>query len=82
MNGNDNSSNGKKWKWVERVISIAVIVSMFVAWQSDRAKFSAQLDTLIKNDEKRTEYWLNQNKINGRIIEYMRHDSAGAGSGS
>ncbi len=81
MSKDDNSSNGKKWKWIERVVSITVVLSMFVAWQSDRSKWTTILDTLIKNDEKRTEYWNRQNEINGRIIEYMRHDGARTGAG-
>ena len=67
------------WRWVERGVLIAGIVGMFVAWQSDRAVFKSQLQTLIKNDTEREKYWNRQNEINGRIIEYMRHDS-GAGT--
>ena len=62
------------WKWVERGISIAVILSMFIAWRTDQAKWSTKLDTLIKNDEKRTEYWNRQNEINGRFLMYLQLD--------
>lgn len=67
--------NDKYWRWIERAVLLAGIIGMFIAWQGDRKEWSTKLDTLIKNDEKRTEYWNRQNEINGRIIEYMRSDS-------
>jgi hypothetical protein len=70
------------WRWVERGISIAAIVGMFVAWQSDRAKWKTILDNVVSNDEKRTEYWNRQNEINGRILMYMQLDAAGSGTGT
>ena len=69
------------WKWIERGISIAVILSMFIAWRTDQAKWSTKLDTLIKNDEKRTEYWNRQNEINGRFLMYLQLDGDGTGPG-
>ncbi len=63
------------WKWVERAVLIAAIVGMYAGRQSDRAKWETKLDTLIENDEKRTEYWNRQNEINGRIIMYIEFDS-------
>ena len=69
------------WKWIERGISIAVIVGMLIGWQSDRAKWSTKLDTLIQNDEKRTEYWNRQNEINGRFLMYLQLDSTKPGTG-
>jgi hypothetical protein len=68
------------WKWIERGISIAVIVGMFIAWQRDRAEWKTRLDVLIENDEKRTEYWNKQNEINGRIITYMQLANPGTGT--
>lgn len=68
------------WRWVERGISLLAIVSMFIAWQNDRAKWGTKLDTLIENDEKRTEYWNRQNEINGRILLYMELDASRPGT--
>ena len=68
------------WHWIERAISIIVLLGMFVAWQSDRAKWSTKLDTLIQNDEKNTEYWNKQNEINGRIIMYIQLNDGGPGA--
>lgn len=69
------------WKWIERAVLIGGMIGMFVAWQSDRAKWSTKLDTLIQNDEKRTEYWNRQNEINGRFLMYLQLDSNKPGTG-
>lgn len=57
-----------KWRWVERAISILAIISMFVAWRVDQAKWKTTVDNLIDNDEKQEEYIKNQNEINGKFI--------------
>lgn len=69
------------WRWIERILSIGAIVGMFVAWQSDRAKWKTILEDMIENDEKREQYWNRQNEINGRILMYMELDASGAGAG-
>jgi anti-sigma-K factor RskA len=60
------------WRWLERGISIAAVVAMFIAWRTDHARWETKLQTLINNDEKRTEYWNRQNEINGRILTWMQ----------
>lgn len=62
------------WRWVERAVLLAGIIGMFIAWQGDRKEWSTKLETLIKNDEKRTEYWNRQNEINGRLLLYLELD--------
>ena len=56
------------WRWVERSISLAAIVSMFIAWRVDQAKWKVTVEGLIKSDEKQTMYIENQNEINGKFI--------------
>ena len=68
------------WTWVERGISIAVILSMFIAWRVDQAKWKVTVESLIKSDEKQTEYINRQNEINGKFIILYDYFIAGTGS--
>ena len=71
----------KTWRWIERGVSIAAIVGMFIAWRVDQAKWNITVEGLIKSDEKQTEYIENQNEINGKFIilyDYFIHGGAGA----
>ena len=68
------------WKWVERGISIAVILSMFIAWRVDQAKWKVTVEGLIKSDEKQTEYINRQNEINGKFIILYDYFIAGTGA--
>ena len=69
----------ESWSWIERAVwALGIIITVLVAYKNNAKKdaiIETQLETLIENDEKRTEYWNRQNEINGRIIEYMRLDS-------
>ena len=70
------------WRWVERGISIAAIVTMFIGWRVDQAKWKMTVNSLIKSDEKQTEYISNQNEINGKFLilyDYFITGSAGTG---
>lgn len=69
------------WKWIERGISIVAIISMFIAWRVDQAKWKTTVDNLIKSDEKQTEYIKNQNEINGKFLILYDYFIAGARSG-
>ena len=68
----------ENWTWIERAVwIIGILATIFISYKSNAKKeaiIETQLETLIKNDEKRTEYWNRQNEINGRIIQYMRID--------
>ena len=71
------------WRWFERILSIAAIVSMFVAWRVDQAKWKVIVESLVKSDEKQEEYIQRQNEINGRFLilyDYFVTGSAGAGA--
>jgi len=71
------------WRWVERIISITVVVGMFIAWQKDKAVWSTKLETLIENDGKQEKRWDNQGEINGKFLilyDYFIPDSPGTGA--
>ena len=68
------------WRWVERGISIAAIVSMFIAWRVDQAKWKVTVNALIQSDERQKEYMENQNEINGKFIILYDYFITGAGA--
>ncbi len=57
-----------KWKWIERGISIILLIGMFVSWRIDQTKWKTTVEGLIKSDEKQTQYIENQNEINGKFL--------------
>ena len=67
------------WKWLERGVSIILIIGMFIAWRVDQAKWKTTVEGLIKTDEKQTEYIERQNEINGKFIILYDYFIAGAG---
>jgi hypothetical protein len=69
------------WRWIERGLSLLAIVSMFVAWRVDQAKWKVTVDNLIRNDEKQQTYIDTQNEINGKfLILYDYFIAGGAGT--
>lgn len=72
------------WRWVERLVLLGSIAGLWINNKIDKAtwrtKVEIQLETLIKSDEKKTNYWDNQNEINGGILEYMRTRSDSPGT--
>ena len=56
------------WRWIERILSIAAIVSMFVAWRVDQAKWKVTVESLVESDEKQETYIQRQNEINGKFL--------------
>lgn len=56
------------WRWIERGMSIAAIIGMFIVWRSDTKVWQKTIEDLTKSDEKQEEYIKNQNEINGKFI--------------
>jgi hypothetical protein len=56
------------WRWIERAVLIGAVAGTLLSKRADKATYETKLNTLIENDEKRTEYWNNQNTINGKFI--------------
>lgn len=68
-----------KWKWIERGISIILLLGMFVSWRIDQAKWKTIVEGLIKSDEKQTQYIENQNEINGKFLILYDYFIIGSG---
>lgn len=72
------------WRWIERGLSIAAILSMFIAWRVDQAKWKITVESLIESDEKQETYIQRQNEINGKFLilyDYFINGSGGDGAG-
>lgn len=71
------------WRWVERFISLSIIIGMFTAWRVDQATWKVTIKNLVESDEKQETYIQNQNEINGKFLilyDYFITGSTGAGA--
>ena len=70
------------WRWVERVISIAIIAGLIIDAQVDKRTWKESMKQSKEKDEKHDEYISRQNEINGKFIILYDYFIAGAGAGA